>query len=91
MRILFIGDIVGTPGIEMVRTALPGLIAAENIDVVIANAENSAGGSGLDHDAGSSAVETFGDQGYQFRVRLAVDRRRLELRVPRPIGELLER
>ncbi|MBU6175965.1 MAG: YmdB family metallophosphoesterase [Planctomycetes bacterium] len=47
MRILFIGDIVGTPGVNAVRTALPGLISRDRIDLVIANAENAAGGSGL--------------------------------------------
>jgi metallophosphoesterase (TIGR00282 family) len=47
MRILFIGDIVGAPGIDMVRTAVPQLIVTEKLDLVIANAENAAGGSGL--------------------------------------------
>src|SRR5437588_2066647 len=47
MRILFLGDIVGHPGMEMVRAALPLLIPAERLDLVIANAENAAGGSGL--------------------------------------------
>jgi 2',3'-cyclic-nucleotide 2'-phosphodiesterase len=47
MRILFIGDIVGTPGVNFVKRALPLLIPVEKIDFVIANAENAAGGSGL--------------------------------------------
>lgn len=47
MRILFIGDIVGPPGVGIVRAALPVLVPAEGIDLVIANAENAAGGSGL--------------------------------------------
>jgi len=47
MRLLFIGDIVGSPGMTMVKRVLPPLIAAEKIDLVIANAENAAGGSGL--------------------------------------------
>jgi metallophosphoesterase (TIGR00282 family) len=47
MRILFIGDIVGTPGVTFVKRALPLLIPHERIDLVIANAENAAGGSGL--------------------------------------------
>ena len=47
MRILFIGDIVGAPGMNIVRRALPPLIAREGIDFVIANAENAANGSGL--------------------------------------------
>ena len=47
MRLLFIGDIVGQPGLDFVRTGLPALIAAERIDLVVANAENVANGSGL--------------------------------------------
>jgi metallophosphoesterase (TIGR00282 family) len=47
MRILFIGDIVGAPGVNFLRKALPALVAREGIDFVIANAENAAGGSGL--------------------------------------------
>src|ERR1700749_546289 len=47
MRILFVGDIVGTPGVNLVRRAMPAIIARERLDCVIANAENAAGGSGL--------------------------------------------
>ncbi len=47
MRLLFIGDIVGSPGVTFVRRALPVLIAREGIDLVIANAENAANGTGL--------------------------------------------
>jgi 2',3'-cyclic-nucleotide 2'-phosphodiesterase len=47
MRILFLGDVVGQPGIDMVRTAVPKLITEEALDLVIANAENACSGSGL--------------------------------------------
>jgi metallophosphoesterase (TIGR00282 family) len=47
MRILFIGDIVGKPGRDIVVAAVKPLKAARNLDLVIANAENAAGGSGL--------------------------------------------
>jgi metallophosphoesterase (TIGR00282 family) len=47
MRILFIGDIVGSPGICIVRRAVPWLVQRERLDLVIANAENAADGSGL--------------------------------------------
>jgi 2',3'-cyclic-nucleotide 2'-phosphodiesterase len=47
MRVLFIGDIVGPPGVSFVRRAVPLLIARDHIDLVVANAENAAGGSGL--------------------------------------------
>src|SRR5262245_3838430 len=47
MRILLIGDIVGKPGEKIISRALPGLRKRESLDLVIANAENAADGSGL--------------------------------------------
>jgi metallophosphoesterase (TIGR00282 family) len=47
MRILFLGDIVGQPGVAFLKRALPTLIEREHIDLVVANAENASGGSGL--------------------------------------------
>jgi len=42
-----IGDIIGKPGRETVRKILPGLRQQYNLNLVIANAENAAGGLGL--------------------------------------------
>src|SRR6478672_4977017 len=71
MRILFIGDIVGAPGVQLVRRAVPLLRAREGLDLVVANAENAAGGSGLYPNtlrqlraAGVDAV-TMGDHLYK--------------------------
>jgi metallophosphoesterase (TIGR00282 family) len=47
MKILFIGDIVGSPGRQAVKDLLPGLSKEHNLDFVVANAENAAGGSGI--------------------------------------------
>jgi metallophosphoesterase (TIGR00282 family) len=47
MRILFIGDIVGSPGREIVRDRLADVLAQKRIDLVIANGENSASGFGI--------------------------------------------
>ena len=47
MRVLAIGDIVGRPGREAVRALLPGLRRDLDIDFVVANGENSAGGRGI--------------------------------------------
>jgi metallophosphoesterase (TIGR00282 family) len=47
MRILFLGDIVGKPGVAFVKRALPVVRARQEIDLVIANAENATDGSGL--------------------------------------------
>ena len=46
VRILFIGDIVGKPGRDIVCRAVAGLVAERELDLVVANAENAAGGSG---------------------------------------------
>ena len=48
MRIAFLGDVVGKPGRRGVVACLPGLIATEAIDFVVANCENAAGGVGVD-------------------------------------------
>lgn len=47
MKILFIGDIVAKPGRKTVAKVLPQIIENDNIDVVIANAENLAHGRGF--------------------------------------------
>ena len=47
LRILCLGDIVGRPGRQVVHQKLPQLVKERNVDLVIANAENIAGGSGI--------------------------------------------
>jgi metallophosphoesterase (TIGR00282 family) len=47
VRILFIGDVVGKPGREIIERAIPGLVREQNLDLVVANAENAAAGSGI--------------------------------------------
>lgn len=47
MKILFIGDISGRPGREIVKQALPEIVKSESIDLVIGNAENVSGGRGI--------------------------------------------
>jgi metallophosphoesterase (TIGR00282 family) len=47
MRILFLGDIVGPPGVAFLKRILRPLIEREGIDLCIANAENASGGSGM--------------------------------------------
>ena len=71
MRILFIGDIVGPPGVAFLQQALPVLVPGERIDLVIANAENASGGSGITpgayrkiREAGVDLV-TLGDHIYK--------------------------
>lgn len=47
MRLLFIGDIVGTAGVKIVQQHLPLLIEKHQIDFTVANGENAAHGFGL--------------------------------------------
>ncbi|MBM4379271.1 MAG: TIGR00282 family metallophosphoesterase [Deltaproteobacteria bacterium] len=47
MKVLFLGDVVGKPGIAAVRHFVPKLIARHDVDLVVANGENSEGGAGL--------------------------------------------
>jgi hypothetical protein len=47
VKILFIGDIVGQPGRRAVAELVPKLREQHALDFVIANGENSAGGSGI--------------------------------------------
>lgn len=47
MKLLALGDIVSNSGCEFVRKKLPGLKKLYNIDVCIANGENSATGNGI--------------------------------------------
>jgi hypothetical protein len=57
MNILFIGDIVGRPGRDLVHRGLRGLVEHYGIDLVIANAENSANGFGITRDIGHTLLE----------------------------------
>ena len=50
MRLLFIGDIVGRPGRDLVRTGLAAIVAHYEVDFVIANGENAAAGFGITRD-----------------------------------------
>lgn len=57
MKILFIGDIVGRPGREAVKTLLGSLKEELKPDFVFANAENLAGGKGVTLDTYNEMVE----------------------------------
>lgn len=73
MKILFLGDIVGKPGREAVLKGLARLREEHQVDWVVANAENSAGGSGLTAAIARELVEagvdgiTLGDHVWDQR------------------------
>jgi hypothetical protein len=78
IRILLIGDIVGKPGRKIVQGMLPGLRESLDLDLVIANAENSAAGSGITPkifaDLRTAGVDlmTLGDHAWKRRDNLEV-------------------
>ena len=49
MRVLFIGDVVGSPGRRALSALLPALRAELKLNVIVANGENAAAGRGLTH------------------------------------------
>jgi 2',3'-cyclic-nucleotide 2'-phosphodiesterase len=71
IRLLCLGDIVGRPGRQVVHDKLPAIVRERQIDLVIANAENIAGGSGITqnlfHKIRSYGVDvvTLGDHIYR--------------------------
>lgn len=56
MKILFLGDVVGSAGRNVIRAFVPELRRTESLDFVVANGENAAGGLGIDE---KSALELF--------------------------------
>jgi metallophosphoesterase (TIGR00282 family) len=51
VKVLFLGDVFGKPGRRAVQRLLPRLIVAHGLDLVVANAENSASGVGVTPDS----------------------------------------
>jgi 2',3'-cyclic-nucleotide 2'-phosphodiesterase len=71
MKLLFVGDIVGSPGRHAVESLLPGLRERHEPDFVVVNGENSAGGLGITekiaralYRAGADAI-TLGNHAYR--------------------------
>jgi calcineurin-like phosphoesterase len=57
IRLLFIGDIVGRPGRDLVRRGLSAIVHHQQIDLVIANVENAAAGFGITPDIAEELLE----------------------------------
>ena len=76
MRFLFLGDVVGRPGREVVTSRLPKLRERWKLDFVVINGENAAGGFGITEaicdefcDAGADVV-TLGNHSFDQREAL---------------------
>lgn len=70
IKMLFLGDVVGKPGMNAVKKYLPLLREKWKLDFVVVNAENAAGGFGITHDivkdilgAGADVI-TLGDHAW---------------------------
>ena len=57
MRLLFIGDIVGRPGRDLVRHGLQAVVEHHDVDFVVANAENAAAGFGITREIGDQLLD----------------------------------
>src|SRR5436190_11749162 len=88
MRLLLIGDIVGKPGRQIVCRSVKPLVEREQLDLVVANAENTAGGSGIAppifHELIEAGVDviTLGD--HIYRRSEIYDVLRTETRIVKP-------
>lgn len=71
LRVAFLGDIVGRPGRTAVKESVSRLKSQLNLDLVIANGENAAGGAGIDagtaQEIKAAGVDliTLGDHAFQ--------------------------
>jgi hypothetical protein len=54
MNILFVADVIGSPGRDAVKALLPALRQRHDAHLVIANVENAAGGFGLNRESGEA-------------------------------------
>src|SRR5262249_41107368 len=57
VRLLFIGDIVGRPGRDLVKEGLAALVDHHGIALVIANVENAAAGFGITRELGDQLLD----------------------------------
>ena len=90
MKILFIGDIVGSPGREAVKILLPQLEKEHGLDFIIANAENAAGGSGITlgvaEELFASGVDVITSGDHIWKKREIFEIIDKEVRILRPIN-----
>ena len=88
MRILFIGDIVGEPGRHAIKELVPKLKRDKNIEFVIANCENVAGGSGvtpaLADELLSYGVDVLTSGDHIWKRKEILDRLNTDKRLVRP-------
>ena len=88
MKLLFIGDIVGRPGRDLVKRGLRAIVATHDVNFVIANGENSAAGFGITREIGdqlfSYGVEVMTSGNHIWDKKEALDYIVREPRLLRP-------
>jgi metallophosphoesterase (TIGR00282 family) len=88
IRILFIGDVVGSPGRRALTSFVPGLRKTRALDFVVANGENAAGGVGLTPDIADEmfahGVDVITGGNHTFDKREILDRIDRDSRILRP-------
>ena len=88
MKILLIGDIVGRPGRVIIERSLVALREERQIDLVIANCENAAGGAGITpsvaDDLFRAGVDVLTSGNHVWRKKEAFELLKLDHRVIRP-------
>ncbi len=90
MNILFVGDIFGSPGRQLVKEFLPGLKEEFNVDICIANGENVAHGKGITEKTALELFETgidvFTSGNHLWDKRESIEYLKTEKRIIKPLN-----
>lgn len=76
MKLLMIGDVIGSHGCRFLAQKLPAIKRAHGIDITVVNGENSADGNGITHESARSLFQagadiiTTGNHAFQRRTEL---------------------
>jgi 2',3'-cyclic-nucleotide 2'-phosphodiesterase len=88
MKLLFIGDVFGRPGRELLRKAMPSLVERFAPDLVVANVENAAAGFGITREVGNAilamGVHVMTSGNHVWDKKEAIEYVRTESRLLRP-------
>jgi len=88
LRLLMIGDIVGRPGRRAIKANLSELKREFELDLIIANGENAAGGNGITKDVAqelfSAGVDVLTMGNHVWNIREAYEYINSEPRIIRP-------
>jgi metallophosphoesterase (TIGR00282 family) len=88
MKMLFIGDVMGEPGLRAVRAHVPRLRQQHALELVVANAENVAGGNGVTRETAealfAAGVDVLTNGNHAWDKREALEYIVTESRLLRP-------